>query len=236
MVNSSFSLFASQAILMLVTKSPTSCFVLLIFFLPKQSASMVQQAAPKWGQTKDALPVVSVPKSREQLENQPKQRTQHHRVDSLVSLYRCCPRQCRGRGSLSGRRRRSEGVPKEVPHTHPRLSKPQNNCSLRKQGKEGLPWAGSAISEGKSKTIPNLPCLRLKRKERGIMAENRLTLLSARKVGQEGRHGFVRGQEGWLLSPRAPRGCTQASEQGLQCWGSPQQGGDGSLLKSALSG
>lgn len=139
---------------------------------------------------------------------------------SLASLYRCCPRLRRGRGRPSGRRRRrSEGVQKEVPRTHPRLSKPQNNCSLRKQGKEGLPWAASAISEGKSKTIPNLPCLRLKRKGRGIVAENRLTLLSAGKVGQEGRHGLVRGEEGWLLSPRAPRGCTQASEQGLQSWG-----------------
>lgn len=67
MVNSSFSLSASQAILTLVTKSPTSCFVLLIyfFFSPSRVPTWSNRQLPGGGQTKDALLVVSVPKLRE---------------------------------------------------------------------------------------------------------------------------------------------------------------------------
>ena len=126
-----------------------------------------------------------------------------------------------------------------VPHTCPWLSGTQNNWSPRKQGKESLPWAGSASSEGKSKTIPNLPCLREKRKGRVVMAGNWVTVLCAWKVGQEGQHGCLRGQEGRLRhplsSPQLPR-CTGQQSKGCKAGTSPQRGGNCSLLKSVLYG
>lgn len=187
MLSFSFSLFVDQAVLMLVTKSPTFCFV--DFFLSKYTASSSPVLSDKGCSSCHLCPWT------EGIVGEPPQIVYSHPVHSSVSSYHSCTLALGGHQGGGGcvkqcRKRCSSNPSFSVKNSEHLVSK--------EAGKETLPWADSAVFEGKSKPIPNLPRLREKRKGRSIMAGKRVTVSPVWKVGQEAQQGFLRGEEGWL--------------------------------------